>query len=81
MNQAGLSVWIGLLVAMIACSLGSVLLNSGVYTPFQRRGTSAITLVIVSLGMTLIIEFGVRALAGGTAVCIHERGADAARPA
>jgi branched-subunit amino acid ABC-type transport system permease component len=39
-----------------------------VYTPFQRRGTSPITMVIVSLGITLIIEFGVQALAGGTAV-------------
>ncbi len=67
-NQAGLSVWIGLLVAVVACSAGSVLLNSGVYTPFQRRGTSPITMVIVSLGMTLIIEFGVQALAGGTSV-------------
>jgi branched-chain amino acid transport system permease protein/neutral amino acid transport system permease protein len=67
-NQAGLSVWIGLLVAVVVCSAGSVLLNSGVYTPFQRRGTSPITMVIVSLGMTLIIEFGVQALAGGTSV-------------
>jgi len=67
-NQAGLSVWIGLLAAVAVCSVGSVLLNSGVYTPFQRRGTSPITMVIVSLGMTLIIEFGVQALAGGTSV-------------
>jgi branched-subunit amino acid ABC-type transport system permease component len=67
-NQAGLSVWIGLLVAVVVCSAGSVLLNSGVYTPFQRRGTSPITMVIVSLGMTLIIEFSVQALAGGTSV-------------
>jgi branched-chain amino acid transport system permease protein/neutral amino acid transport system permease protein len=67
-NQAGLSVWIGLLVAVAVCSAGSVLLNSGVYTPFQRRGTSPITMVIVSLGMTLIIEFSVQALAGGTSV-------------
>jgi branched-subunit amino acid ABC-type transport system permease component len=67
-NQAGVSVWIGLVAAVAACSLGSVLLNSGVYTPFQRRGTSPITMVIVSLGMTLIIEFGVAAVAGGTSV-------------
>jgi branched-chain amino acid transport system permease protein/neutral amino acid transport system permease protein len=67
-NQAGLSVWIGLLAAVAVCSVGSVLLNSGVYTPFQRRGTAPITMVIVSLGMTLIIEFGVQALAGGTSV-------------
>jgi branched-chain amino acid transport system permease protein/neutral amino acid transport system permease protein len=68
LNQAGLNIWLGLVVAVIACSIGSVLLNVGVYAPFQRRGASPITMVIVSLGMTLIIEFGVQALAGGTSV-------------
>jgi branched-chain amino acid transport system permease protein/neutral amino acid transport system permease protein len=67
-NQLGLSVWIGLVVAVAACSALSVLLNAGVYAPFQRRGTSPITMVIVSLGMGLIIEFGVQAFAGGTGV-------------
>ena len=67
-NQAGLSVWLGLLVAVAACALVSVLLNVGVYAPFQRRGAEPITMVIVSLGMTLIIEFGVQAVSGGTAV-------------
>jgi branched-chain amino acid transport system permease protein/neutral amino acid transport system permease protein len=67
-NQAGVNVWIGLVVAVVACSAGSVLLNAGVYAPFQRRGASPITMVIVSLGMTLIIEFGVQAIAGGTSV-------------
>jgi len=67
-NQAGQSVWVGLAAAVAACSLGSMALNSGVYAPFQRRGTPPITMVIVSLGMTLIIEFGVEAVAGGTGV-------------
>jgi len=67
-NQAGLNIWVGLVVAVVACSAGSVLLNSGIYSPFQRRGASPITLVIVSLGMTLIIEFGTQAIAGGTSV-------------
>jgi branched-subunit amino acid ABC-type transport system permease component len=67
-NQAGLNIWVGLVVAVVACSAGSVLLNIGIYTPFQRRGASPITMVIVSLGMTLIIEFGVQAIAGGTSV-------------
>jgi branched-subunit amino acid ABC-type transport system permease component len=67
-NQAGLSVWVGLLAAVAACALISVLLNVGVYAPFQRRGAAPITMVIVSLGMTLIIEFGVQAVSGGTAV-------------
>jgi branched-subunit amino acid ABC-type transport system permease component len=67
-NQAGISVWIGLIVAMVACSLLSVLLNLVVYSPFQRRGSSPITIVIVSLGMALIIEFGVQAIVGGVDV-------------
>jgi branched-chain amino acid transport system permease protein/neutral amino acid transport system permease protein len=67
-NQAGVPVWIGLVAAVAACSAGSVLVNSGVFAPFQRRGTSPITMVIVSLGMTLIIQFGVAAIAGGTGV-------------
>jgi branched-subunit amino acid ABC-type transport system permease component len=67
-NQAGQSVWLGLVAAVAACALVSVLLNVGVYAPFQRRGSAPITMVIVSLGMTLIIEFGVQAVTGGTAV-------------
>ena len=71
LNNAGVSVWAGLVVAVVVCSLGSVALNSLVYTPFQRRGATPITMVIVSLGITLIIEFGVQALAGGTSVSYH----------
>jgi branched-subunit amino acid ABC-type transport system permease component len=71
LNSAGLSVWAALPVAVAACSLGSVALNALVYTPFQRRGASPITMVIVSLGLTLIIEFGVQAVAGGTSVSYH----------
>jgi branched-subunit amino acid ABC-type transport system permease component len=67
-NQAGVSVWLGLIVAMAACSALSVLLNLVVYSPFQRRGSSPITIVIVSLGMALIIEFGVQAIVGGVNV-------------
>ena len=67
-NSHGVNIWIALVVAVVLCSAGSVLLNAGVYAPFQRRGTAPITMVIVSLGMTLIIEFGTQAIAGGTSV-------------
>jgi len=68
LNTHGVSVWYGLIVAIAAGAVVSVLINSVVYTPFQRRGASPITMVIVSLGMTLIIEFGVEAVAGGVPV-------------
>jgi branched-chain amino acid transport system permease protein/neutral amino acid transport system permease protein len=67
-NENGYSVWLGMLLAVAACAVASVLLNSVVYTPFQRRGASPITMVIVSLGVTLVIEFGLAALVGGVGV-------------
>jgi len=67
-NQAGVSVWLGLIIAMAACAALSIVLNLVVYAPFQRRGSSPITIVIVSLGMALIIEFGIQAYVGGVNV-------------
>jgi branched-chain amino acid transport system permease protein/neutral amino acid transport system permease protein len=67
-NNAGVSVWIATLAGIAAGAVLSVLLNTLVYTPFQRRGSSPIAMVIVSLGMTLILEFGTQALAGATNV-------------
>ncbi len=67
-NQAGYSIWLGLVAALVAGAVLSVLLNYLVYTPFQRRGSAPITLVIVSLGMALIIEFGIAGVAGGVGV-------------
>jgi branched-chain amino acid transport system permease protein/neutral amino acid transport system permease protein len=67
-NQSGASIWLGLVVAMAACAVLSVVLNLVVYSPFQRRGSSPITIVIVSLGMALIVEFGIQAIVGGVNV-------------
>ena len=64
-NKLGVSVWVGLLVAMVACAALSVALNVFVYAPFQRRGLPPITIVIVSLGMALVIGFGIEAIVGG----------------
>lgn len=67
-NQAGISVWYGVVAAAVVGALLSALLNQGVYRPFQRRGTSPIAIVIVSLGMTLVLEFGLQAYVGGNNV-------------
>ena len=67
-NQRGVSVWISALAGIAAGALLSVILNNLIYTPFQRKGTSSIGMVIVSLGMTLILVFGTQAIAGPTNV-------------
>lgn len=68
LNHHGVSIWIAAIAAVAVGAALSVLLNNVVYTPFQRKGTSPIAMVIVSLGMTLILVFGTQALAGPTNV-------------
>lgn len=67
-NEQGVNIWIAMIPAIAAGAVLSVLLNQLIYTPFQRRRASPIALVIVSLGMTLIIEFTTQAVAGPTNV-------------
>ena len=68
LNHAGVSVWVAAAAGIVAGAVMSWFLNSVIYTPFQRRGTSPIAIVIVSLGMTLILVFGTQAVAGPTNV-------------
>ena len=68
LNQAGVTIWIGVLAAALTGAVVSLALNRGVYTPFKRRGTTPIALVIVALGMTLILEFGLQAVIGADSV-------------
>jgi len=63
-NHSGQSVWVGLVVGAVAGAVISLVINRYIYAPFQRRGTSEIGVVIVSLGVLLIIEFTVQALQG-----------------
>ena len=63
-NHSGQSVWVGLVVGAVAGAVISLVINRYIYAPFQRRGTSEIVVVIVSLGVLLIIEFTVQALQG-----------------
>jgi branched-subunit amino acid ABC-type transport system permease component len=67
-NQRGVSIWISALAGIAAGALLSMILNNLIYTPFQKKGTSPIGMVIVSLGMTLILVFGTQAIAGPTNV-------------
>jgi branched-chain amino acid transport system permease protein/neutral amino acid transport system permease protein len=68
LNEHGVNIWIATLAAVVAGAVLSVALNNIVYTPFARRGTTPIAMVIVALGMTLILEFGTQAVAGPTNV-------------
>jgi branched-subunit amino acid ABC-type transport system permease component len=55
MNRAGISIWFGMVAGALFGAVFSFLLNRFVYAPFQRKGTSHLGMVIVSLAVSLMI--------------------------
>lgn len=64
-NTAGLSIWVSLVLGSLSGSLLSFLLNRGIYLPFRRRATSRFTIIMVTLGVGIIIQYGIEAIWGG----------------
>ena len=63
-NHAGVSIWLALIAGAIFGAVFSFLLNRVLYTPFQRKGTSLLGMVIVSLATSLMIQNVLLAIAG-----------------
>ncbi|MEA2656826.1 MAG: branched-chain amino acid transport system permease protein [Chloroflexota bacterium] len=55
-NQAGINIWICLVIAAIFGAVFSMLLNRFVYFQFVRRGTKLFGMIIVTIAMSLIIQ-------------------------
>jgi branched-subunit amino acid ABC-type transport system permease component len=64
LNHAGVSIWIGVAVAALFGAVASLVLNRLLYSPFQRRGTSHIGMVIISLAAALIVSNVLLAIVG-----------------
>jgi branched-subunit amino acid ABC-type transport system permease component len=64
LNHAGVSIWIGVAAAALCGAAASLILNRVLYAPFQRRGTSHIGMVIVSLAAALIVSNVLLAIVG-----------------
>ena len=55
LDRAGISIWIGMIAGGLFGAVFSFLLNRLVYAPFQRKGTSHLGMVIVSLAISLMM--------------------------
>ena len=54
-NRAGVNVWVAMIAGALAGAVLSYLLNRFLYTPFQRKGTNLIGMVIISLAASLMV--------------------------
>jgi branched-subunit amino acid ABC-type transport system permease component len=51
-----LNIWFGLVVAVIATAIVAWLINLLILRPFTDRGTSPIMMLVVTLGLSLILQ-------------------------
>ncbi len=72
-DQAGASVWIAATGGALFGAVFSFLINRFVYAPFQRKGTSHIGMVIVSLAISLMIANIMLPIVGYFSVSYRER--------
>jgi branched-chain amino acid transport system permease protein/neutral amino acid transport system permease protein len=70
-NHAGVSIWLALIVGALFGSALSFLLNRLVYSPFQRKGTNLIGMVIISLAVGLLIANVMLPIVGYYSVSYH----------
>lgn len=72
-DQAGVSVWLAAIGGAAFGAVFSFLINRFVYAPFQRKGTSHIGMVIVSLAISLMIANVMLPIVGYFSVSYRER--------
>ena len=72
-DQAGVSIWIAMLGGALFGAIFSFLINRFIYAPFQRKGTSLLGMVIVSLAVSLMISNIMLPIVGYFSVSYNER--------
>ncbi len=55
-QRLGWNIWIGLVVAIVATAVLAWLMNLLILRPFTERGTSPIMMLVVTLGLSLILQ-------------------------
>ena len=63
-TNAGLSIWIALIAGAVFGAIVSAALNRFVYVPYVRRGTRLFGMVILTIAVSIVIQFGLMAIFG-----------------
>jgi branched-subunit amino acid ABC-type transport system permease component len=63
-TQAGLSIWVAMVLAGLFGAVTSALLNRFLLTPFTRRGTTFFGMVVVTIALALLVEYAVELIWG-----------------
>lgn len=72
-DRAGISIWVAMLGGALFGAVFSFLINRFIYAPFQRKGTSQLGMVIVSLAVSLMLANILLPIVGYFSVSYRER--------
>ena len=72
LNRAGVTIWLGMVAGALFGAAFSFGLNRLLYAPFQRKGTSLLGMVIVSLAVSLMMANLLLPIVGVYNVSYHE---------
>jgi len=64
-NQMGMSIWVGGLLTIAVCALSGVAQDAAIWRPLRRRGTPVMQLMIVSIGLSITLQYVIQLLIGG----------------
>lgn len=67
-TQAGLNIWVALVLAGLFGAISSALLNRFLLTPFTKRGTTFFGMVVVTIALALLVEYAVDVIWGPISV-------------
>ncbi|MFC8598751.1 branched-chain amino acid ABC transporter permease [Isoptericola sp. NPDC057191] len=64
-NQWGMSIWLGGALTIAICALTGLAQDAAIWRPLRRRGTPVMQLMIVSIGLSITLQYVIQLLIGG----------------
>lgn len=64
LSIAGVDIWVALVVAGVFGAVTSVLLNRGLLMPMRRRGTTFFGMIVATIALALVVEYGIELIWG-----------------
>ncbi|PZR52918.1 branched-chain amino acid ABC transporter permease [Xylanimonas oleitrophica] len=66
----GLPLWLGILASLALCAATGFAQDAGIWRPLRRRGTPVMQLMIVTIGLSIALQFLIQMFIGGRSLRI-----------
>ncbi|GAA1982054.1 hypothetical protein GCM10009718_18990 [Isoptericola halotolerans] len=64
-NQMGMSIWVGGLLTLAVCAFTGLAQDSAIWRPLRKRNVPVMQLMIVSIGLSITLQYVIQLMIGG----------------